>query len=54
MSQPSGSPPYRAYASIVGTFVAGLGAVSGIAAARGRPHDAIGTTDLALLGLATF
>jgi hypothetical protein len=47
-------PPYRAYAGIVGTFVAGLGAVSGIAALRGRPHAPVGATDLALLGLATF
>ena len=47
-------PPYRAYATIVGTFVAGLGAVSGLAAARGRPAHEISATDLALLGLATF
>lgn len=47
-------PPYRAYATIVGTFVAGLGAVSGLAAARGRPAREISATDLALLGLATF
>lgn len=54
MPQPSKQPPYRAYAVIVGTFVASLGAVSGIAAARHRPSHAIGATDLALLGLATF
>jgi hypothetical protein len=47
-------PPYRAYAAIVGTFVAGLGAVSGLAAARGRPAHEISATDLTLLGLATF
>jgi hypothetical protein len=47
-------PPYRAYATIVGTFVAGLGAVSGLAAARGRPAHEVAATDLALLGLATF
>jgi hypothetical protein len=47
-------PPYRAYAAIVGTFVTGLGVVSGLAAARGRPAHEISTTDLALLGLATF
>jgi hypothetical protein len=47
-------PPYRAYATIVGTFTAGLGAVSGIAAARRRPVGEIGAVDLALLGLATF
>lgn len=47
-------PPYRAYAAIVGTFVAGLGAVSGLAAARRRPVQEISAVDLALLGLATF
>ena len=47
-------PPYRAYASIVGTFVASLGAVSALAAARKLPDHAIGATDLTLLGLATF
>ncbi|MDQ3992271.1 MAG: DUF1360 domain-containing protein [Actinomycetota bacterium] len=47
-------PPYRAYAGIVATFVAALGAVSGVAAARNRPPAKIGATDLALLGLATF
>jgi hypothetical protein len=46
-------PPYRAYATIVGTFLAGLGAVSGLAAARKRPLQ-MATIDLALLGLATF
>jgi hypothetical protein len=47
-------PPYRAYAAIAGTFVAGLGTVSGIAALRRRPYERISATDLALLGLATF
>ena len=47
-------PPYAAYAGIAGTFVAGLAAVSGLAAARGREAERIGATDLALLGLATF
>jgi hypothetical protein len=47
-------PPYRAYATIVGTFLTGLGAVSGIAAARNRPHFEMAPIDLALLGLATF
>jgi hypothetical protein len=47
-------PPYRAYAAIVGTFAAGLGAVSAAAAARDRPQDKIAALDLALLGLATF
>ena len=47
-------PPYRAYATILGTFLAGLGAVSGLAAARNRPHYEMAPIDLALLGLATF
>jgi hypothetical protein len=47
-------PPYHAYATIVGTFLAGLGAVSGIAAARNRPLQDPSAIDLALLGLATF
>jgi len=51
---PDDRPPYRAYASIVGTFVAGLGAVSGIAAARKQPVQEFRTIDLAMLGLATF
>lgn len=38
----------------MGTFVAGLGAVSGLAAARRQPVEAPSVTDLALLGLATF
>jgi hypothetical protein len=50
----SGQPPYRAYATIVGTFMAGLGAVSGLASARKRPLQEMATIDLALLGLATF
>ena len=47
-------PPYRAYATIAGTFMAGLGAVSGLAAARKRPRREMTAVDLALLGLATF
>jgi len=47
-------PPYRAYAAIAGTFMAGLGAVSSIAALRQRPLDELSAADLALLGLATF
>jgi len=47
-------PPYRAYATIMGTFLAGLGAVSGVAAARDRPRFEMAPIDLALLGLATF
>ena len=47
-------PPYRAYATIVGTFVAGLGAVGGLAALRDRPAQPYSAIDLAMLGLATF
>jgi len=47
-------PPYRAYAAIVGTFMTGLGTVSGIAALRQRPSEKLSATDLALLALATF
>jgi Protein of unknown function (DUF1360) len=47
-------PPYRAYATIVGTFVTGLGAVSGLAAARNRPVREFSAIDLTMLGLATF
>jgi hypothetical protein len=47
-------PPYRAYATIVGTFLAGLGAVSGLAAVRNRPPQKVSAMELALLGLATF
>jgi Protein of unknown function (DUF1360) len=54
VADPQPQPPYRAYAAIVGTFVTGLGAVSGLAAVRRRPHHEISATDLALLGLATF
>jgi hypothetical protein len=54
VATPQQQPPYRAYATIVGTFVASLGAVSGLAALRSRPSEQISPTDLALLGLATF
>ena len=47
-------PPYHAYATIVGTFMAGLGAVSGLAAMQKRPLQEMAAIDLALLGLATF
>jgi len=38
----------------MGTFMAGLGAVSGLAAVRNRPQQEMAPIDLALLGLATF
>jgi hypothetical protein len=51
---PQPKPPYRAYAAIVGAFVTGLGAVSGLAAARKRPLPEYSALDLTMLGLATF
>jgi Protein of unknown function (DUF1360) len=48
------SPPYRAYAAIMGTFAGGIALAGGLAALLGRDareHDAL---DLAVLGLATF
>ena len=51
---PPQSPPYRAYAAIATTFVAGLGVVSGLAAARRRPLQEFTPIDLTMLGLATF
>ena len=47
-------PPYRAYAAIAGTFLAGVAAVSGLAARRHGPVREVRPLDLALLGLATF
>jgi hypothetical protein len=47
-------PPYRAYATLVATFVAGLAAVSALAAVRKRPPQEFRAIDLAMLGLATF
>ncbi|HUH16065.1 MAG TPA: DUF1360 domain-containing protein [Gaiellaceae bacterium] len=38
----------------MGTFVTGLGAVSGLAALRHRPAPDYSAVDLAMLGLATF
>jgi len=48
------TPPYRAYAGIAGTFLAGVIGVSGLAAARKRPLQEFGAIDLTMLGLATF
>jgi hypothetical protein len=52
--EPPQQPPYRAYAGIVATFLAGLGAVSAAASARDSPQEKIAPLDLVLLGLATF
>ena len=48
------SPPYNAYAGIMGTFVGGLalaGALAHLLERDPRDHNAL---DLAVLGLATF
>ena len=54
MSTQTISPPHRAYAEIMGTFVGGLalaGALAHLLDRDPRDHD---TLDLAVLGLATF
>jgi hypothetical protein len=47
-------PPYSAYASIMGTFVAGLAGAGLLAKALGRDPQEHRPIDLAMLGLATF
>jgi hypothetical protein len=46
--------PHRAYAAIMGTFVAGLGGAGLLARALGRDAKDHTALDLAVLGLATF
>ena len=46
--------PYRAYALIMGTFAAGLGAAGALARALDRDPQCQTTLDLAVLGLASF
>lgn len=48
------SPPHAAYAAIMGTFVAGLGAAGGLAKLLGRDPEEHRPIDLAVLGVATF
>ncbi len=48
------TPPYRAYAGIMGTFVGGLAAAGALARALDRDAGDVGALDLAALGLATF
>jgi hypothetical protein len=48
------NPPYAAYAAIMGTFAAGLGAAGLLAKALGRDPQEHRPIDLAMLGLATF
>ncbi len=47
-------PPYRAYATIVGTFMGGLAAAGTVARSLGRDPRDYGTLDLAVLSLATY
>ena len=46
--------PHRAYAAIMGTFLAGLGGAGLLAKLLGRDPEEQRPIDLALLGLATF
>ena len=47
-------PPYPAYAAILGTFVGGLTAASGLARVLGRDPQCQDTLDLVVLSAATF
>ena len=48
------SPPYRAYATIMGVFAGGLGAAGVLARSLGRDPSEHGWLDLAALSAATF
>jgi hypothetical protein len=48
--EPPDRPPYEAYATILGTFLAGLGLASRLA----DPERELRAIDLGTLGLATF
>jgi hypothetical protein len=48
------TPPYTAYAGIMGTFVGGLAAAGAVARLLGRDPREHSALDLAVLGLATF
>jgi hypothetical protein len=48
------SPPYRAYAAIIGTFVGGLGAAGVLARALGRDPACQTGLDLVVLSAASF
>jgi hypothetical protein len=54
MPEPATTPPYRAYAGIMTTFVGGLAAAGGVAKLLGRDAREHSALDLAVLGLATF
>ena len=51
---PATTPPYRAYAAIMGTFVGGLAVAGGLARSLDRDMREHGALDLVALGLATF
>jgi hypothetical protein len=48
------TPPYRAYAGIMGTFAVGLAAAGALARRLDRDPGEVRPLDLAVLGLATF
>jgi hypothetical protein len=54
MERPTASPPYHAYATITGVFVAGLALSGGIARLLGRDPRQQTWLDLAALSAATF
>ena len=54
MESALGRPPYRAYATIMGAFAAGLGAAGGLARALGRDPACQTPLDLVVLSGASF
>jgi Protein of unknown function (DUF1360) len=54
VTEPRKSAPHGAYAAIMGTFVAGLGAAGLLGRALGRDAQDHTALDLAVLGLASF
>ena len=54
MSQQTTTPPYPAYAGIMGTFIGGLAAAGAVARLLGRDPREHTALDLVLLGTATF
>jgi Protein of unknown function (DUF1360) len=54
VTPPKPSPPYVAYAVIMGTFVGGLAAAGALAHLLGRDPREHDTLDLTVLGLATY
>ncbi len=51
---PATTPPYRAYATITGSFVGGLAVAGALARSLDRDPRDQSALDLAILGLATF